>query len=144
MPNPPIAPEAPGHRRALPVYIGAGFVTVAGHYAVTIAAVELLGTAPLAASAAGFCVGAAIKYVLNYFVAFRSAEKHTAALAKFAVALAVLFALNALFFALLQQGLGLHYLVAQVLTTGLLIPPGYFLSRLWVFAARARGAQARC
>jgi putative flippase GtrA len=144
MAQPPAAPGTPGHRRALPVYIGAGFVAVAGHYATTIAAVELLRAPPLSASAAGFCVGAAIKYVLNYFLAFRSAEKHTVALTRFAIALGVLFALNALFFALLQQGLGLHYLVAQVLTTGLLIPPGYLLSRLWVFAAPRRGAQAGC
>jgi putative flippase GtrA len=142
MPNLPLAPDMPGHRRSLPVYIAAGFAAVAGHYSVTIAAVELLQVAPLAASAAGFCVGAAIKYVLNYFLAFRSIEKHRAALAKFAVALGILFALNALFFALLQQGLGLHYMVAQVLTTGLLIPPGYVLSRLWVFAAARGGAQA--
>lgn len=142
MSNPPIAPETPRHLRSLPVYIGAGFLTVAGHYAVTTSLVEVLHAPPLAASAAGFCVGAAIKYVLNYFVAFRSVETHRAALAKFAVALAILFVLNALFFALLHQGLGLHYLVAQVLTTGLLIPPGYLLSRLWVFAAARRGAQA--
>lgn len=131
----------PGHRRSLPIYIAAGFVTVAGHYATTIALVELLQVAPLAASAAGFCVGATIKYLLNYFVAFRSIEKHGAALAKFAVVLGVLFALNALFFALLHQGLGLHYMVAQVLTTGLLILPGYLMSRLWVFATTRRGAQ---
>jgi putative flippase GtrA len=132
----------PSHRRSLPIYIGAGFLSVGGHYAVTIAAVELAAAPPLAASAAGFCVGAAIKYALNYFVAFRSAEKHSAALPKFAVALGAMFALNALFFALLQQGAGLHYLVAQVLTTGLLIPPGYLVSRLWVFAPAH--AQARC
>jgi putative flippase GtrA len=142
MTTPPLAPEMPGHRRSLPIYIAAGFVTVAGHYATTISLVELLQVRPLAASAAGFCVGATIKDLLNYFVAFRSIEKHGAALAKFAVVLGVLFALNALFFALLHQGLGLHYMVAQVLTTGLLILPGYLMSRLWVFAATRRGAQA--
>jgi putative flippase GtrA len=144
MTRPPDKPAMPGHARSVPIYIGAGFLSVAGHYATTITAVELGGVVPLAASAAGFCVGATIKYVLNYFVAFRSAAKHSAALAKFAVAIAVLFALNAAFFALLQQGLGLHYMVAQVLTTGLLIPPGYLLSRLWVFAAARRAAQERC
>jgi putative flippase GtrA len=142
MSAPPPAPQTPGHGRSLPVYIAAGFVTVAGHYTVTIALVELAHAPPLAASAAGFCVGATIKYLLNYFVAFRSIEKHGAALAKFAIALGVLFALNALFFALLHQGMGMHYIVAQVLTTGLLIPPGYLMSRLWVFAATRRGAQA--
>jgi putative flippase GtrA len=142
MPNLPPAPATPGHRRSLPIYIGAGFLSVGGHYAVTIAAVELAGAPPLAASAAGFCVGAAIKYALNYFFAFRSAERHSVALVKFSVTLVVMFSLNALFFSLLQQGAGLHYMVAQVLTTGLLIPPGYLLSRLWVFAPDR--AQARC
>jgi putative flippase GtrA len=144
MSTPPVAPATPGHARSLPIYIGAGFVTVAGHYAVTITLVELAHAPPLAASAAGFCAGAAIKYVLNYFVAFRSVEKHGAALAKFAVTLGVLFVLNALFFALLHQVMGLHYIVAQVLTTGLLIAPGYLLSRLWVFAAARSSAQSRC
>ena len=142
MPNPPPAPATPGHRRSLPIYVAAGFLSTGGHYAVTIASVELADAPPLAASAVGFCVGAAIKYALNYFFAFRSAEQHSVALVKFAVTLGVMFTLNALFFALLHQVAGLYYIVAQVLTTGLLVPPGYLLSRLWVFApGRAR---ARC
>jgi putative flippase GtrA len=144
MSSPPAAPGTPGHHRALPVYIGAGFLSVAGHYATTIAAVELLHAPPLAASAAGFVVGATIKYFLNYFIAFRSDEKHAAALVKFLLAVALLFVLNALFFALLQQGLGLHYIVAQLLTTGLLIVPGYFISRMWVFAAARRAERGGC
>ena len=126
------------------MYVAAGFAAVGGHYATTIAGVEILDARPLAASAAGFCVGAVIKYLLNYFLAFRSAEKHSAALAKFAVTLAVFFALNALVFWVLHSGLGLHYIVAQVLTTGVLVLPGYFLSRLWVFAAERRAGRARC
>jgi putative flippase GtrA len=47
--------------------------------------------------------------------------------------LAILFALNTAIFALLNQLAGLHYVVAQVATTILLIAPGYVLSRLWVF-----------
>ena len=35
--------------------------------------------------------------------------------------------------AVFQRGLGLHYLVAQALTTILLIPPGYVIHRRWVF-----------
>lgn len=123
----------PAHRYSIPAYVGAGFIATGSHYATTVAAVELAGVAPLAASAAGFAVGAAVKYSLNYFVAFRSAERHAAALPRFAATLGALFALNAFFFALLHQGAGLHYMAAQVLTTALLVPPGYLLSRLWVF-----------
>jgi putative flippase GtrA len=132
MRNPNEAPM-PGHHYSVPMYIGAGGIATASHYAVTIAAVELLGAPPLAASAGGFAVGAAVKYFLNYFVAFRSGERHGVALPRFALTLAALFALNAGIFTLFQQVVGLHYMVAQVLTTILLIPPGYLLSRLWVF-----------
>lgn len=136
-------PETPGapprssliarHGRSFPVYVGSGGVATAGHYAVTIAAVELIGAAPVAASAAGFAVGAGVKYWLNYVVAFQSRARHAAAMTRYVVMLAVMLALNTLVFALLQRGLGLHYIVAQVLTTILLIPPGYVVSRHWVF-----------
>jgi putative flippase GtrA len=123
----------PRHRYSIPMYIGVGGVATASHYVTTIAAVELAGVQPLAASAAGFAVGAVVKYWLSYFVTFRSAQSHAAALPRFVVTLAILFAFNAAFFALFNQWLGLHYLVAQVLTTVALIPPGYIVNRLWVF-----------
>jgi putative flippase GtrA len=123
----------PGHRRSLPVYVGAGGIATASHYAVTIAAVEGLAVAPLAASMLGFAVGATVKYWLNYSIAFRSRTSHTRAVSRFVVALAMMFAMNAALFALLQRGLGLHYLLAQALTTILLIPPGYVIHRQWVF-----------
>lgn len=130
-------PAMPRHRYSIPMYLGAGGIATASHYVTTIALVELAGVAPLAASATGFAVGAGVKYWLNYFVAFRSAERHSAAVPRFAVTLVAMFALNAAFFTLFHQWLGLHYMFAQVLTTGMLIPPGYLMSRLWVF----RGAQ---
>ena len=125
----------PRHRYSIPMYIGAGGFATASHYATTIAAVELGGIVPLAASALGFGVGALVKYALNYFVAFRSAAPHSAAVPRFVVIVAVMFALNAAFFMVFHQWLGLHYMVAQVLTTIMLIPPGYLMSRLWVFRA---------
>lgn len=121
------------HRRSFPIYVGAGGAATASHYAVTIAAVEIASMAPLAASALGFSVGAAIKYWLNYSVAFRSRARHRRALTRFAVALGGMLAMNTLAFALLHGGLGLHYVLAQAITTVLLIPPGYVIHRQWVF-----------
>ena len=128
----------PRHRYSIPMYIGAGGIATASHYATTIALVELFAVLPLVASASGFAVGAAVKYVLNHRVVFRSAERHDAALPRFAVMLGVMFLLNAACFAALHQGAGLHYMVAQVMTTILLIPPGYLMSRLWVFRRAQR------
>jgi len=123
----------PGHRRSVPLYVGAGGIATACHYACTIAAVEWIGVPPLAGSVVGFTVGALVKYFLNYRYAFESDARHSAAMLRFLVYLAAMFLLNAALFASFQQGLGWHYMVAQVVTTILLIPPGYALSRLWVF-----------
>ena len=125
----------PAHRYSIPMYVGAGGIATASHYATTITAVELFGVMPLAASALGFAFGAVVKYWLNYSVAFRSTGPHAVALPRFAVMLGILFVLNAAFFALLHQAAGFHYMLAQVATTVMLIPPGYLLSRLWVFRA---------
>ena len=124
---------APRHRRSLPLYIGAGGVATASSYAVMIAAVEALGVAPVAASAAGYATGAAVKYWLNYSMAFQSRARHAPAVLRFAIALGGMMVLNTLVFALVERGLGLHYIVAQVITTILLIPPGYMIHRQWVF-----------
>jgi putative flippase GtrA len=120
------------HRRSLPAYVGSGGIATASHYGVTIASVELFGVAPIVATILGFATGALIKYGLNYTVAFRSRARHGRAAARYVVALFALLALNTLAFALLQ-GTGMHYLLAQALTTILLIAPGYVIHRQWVF-----------
>jgi putative flippase GtrA len=120
-------------RHSLPLYIGAGGIATVSHYAVTTAAVEAAQVRPILASIAGFSVGTVVKYWLNYSVAFRGSSRHSVASPRFAIALAVLFGLNAVIFAALNEGLKVHYLVAQVATTIILIGPGYWLHRQWVF-----------
>lgn len=121
------------HRRSLPIYVGSGGVATACHYAFTIFTVEVLGVNPVVASAGGFVVGAIAKYYLNYTYAFRSNLRHSHAMVRYVASLALLFVLNAAIFAALQEGMGVYYILAQVITTGILILPGYVLSRRWVF-----------
>ena len=120
-------------RHSLPLYIGAGGIATVSHYAVTAAAVEAAHVRPLLGSIAGFSVGTVVKYWLNYSVAFRGSSRHAVASPRFAIALAVLFGLNAVIFAVINEELNVHYLVAQVATTIILIGPGYWLHRHWVF-----------
>lgn len=103
------------------------------HYALALALAEIAGVRPLAATSAGFAAGAAVKYWINYKVAFRSSARHQAALSRFLMLLGIMWALNAAVFFLLADLLDVHYMLAQVLTTGVLILPGYLLSRHWVF-----------
>lgn len=133
MSRPTLQDSQVSHRRSVPVYIGAGGIATASHYAVAVVAVEWLHLPPLMATTAGFCVGAAVKYWLNYTAAFQSRAPHRQATPRFVIALLLFLALNTAVFWLLQSRLGLHYLLAQVITTIVLIPPGYVLHRAWVF-----------
>ena len=127
------ADRRPGHGRSFVLYVASGVASVATHYAFMIAAVELAAWRELVATSVGFMVGAVTKYVMNYFLAFRSEEPHGKAIPRFAVMILTLFAANAaIFWALHDQG-KLHYVVAQVITTGFLVPVGYLINRYWVF-----------
>jgi putative flippase GtrA len=126
-------PAAPSHLYSVPAYVVAGGIATGAHYATTIASVELAEITPLAGSCMGFCIGALVKYALNYSIAFRSEHGHAATGARFVAVLALMFAGNAAVFWVLNTQLGLNYVIAQVITTVVLIAPGYIVNRRWVF-----------
>src|SRR5688572_35980 len=86
-----------------------GCAAAVGHYGVLILLSEWAGVSPVLASGAGFVVGAAISYALNYQFVFRSGKDHAPTLAKFLTVATVGLALNSAIMALLASGLGLHY-----------------------------------
>jgi putative flippase GtrA len=97
-----------------------------------------LGMTEVAASCAGFVAGALVKYPLNYWMVFSSGEKHRVAVARFVVALAISFVANAAVLALLLRVLPVHYMVSQVLTTGIVLLLNYLLAKQWIFRAGGR------
>lgn len=116
-------------------YVASGLASTAAHYAVMVALVQWAGWWEVAASSAGFLAGAAVKYPLNYWVVFRSSADHGRALVRFAIGLAAGFALNGVILAALLATLDAHYLVSQVLTTGVVTVVNYLLARNWIFRA---------
>lgn len=117
-------------------YAASGLAATGAHYAVMVALVQWAGWWEVAASSAGFAVGAAVKYPLNYWVVFRSRAMHSQAIVRFAIGLAVGFALNGLVLAILLKSLDVHYLVSQVFTTGVVTMVNYVLARNWIFHVR--------
>lgn len=117
-------------------YAASGFAATGAHYLVMVALVHWAGWWEVAASSVGFLAGAAVKYPLNYWVVFRSSAAHGQAIVRFAIGLAIGFALNGAILALLLATLDVHYLVSQVLTTGTVTLVNYLLARNWIFHAR--------
>lgn len=111
--------------------VGAGGTLA--HYAVLIAVVEAGGLSPLAGAAGGFIVGGLVNYGLNRSVVFRSDRAHAEALPRFFIIAGTGLLWTLLLMAVMTDGLGIPYLAAQVLTTGILLVWHYLLNRIWTF-----------
>ncbi len=111
-----------------------GAVGSVAHYLLLIVLVELADSDAVITSMAGALLGAIINYLLNHRYTFRSDRRHREALPRFLAVAAVGFALNALLMWLGVDVAGLHYLLAQVLATVLVLVWNWLGNRLWTFA----------
>lgn len=110
-----------------------GLVGTAGHYAVLIGLVQSGIATPTVATTLGFAVGAVINYALNYRFTFASDRPHREALPRFLTVAATGAGLNYLVVRTGIDGFALHYMLAQVLATGLVLLWTFSINRLWTF-----------
>jgi putative flippase GtrA len=122
--------------RQIAAFTGVGVVAAAVHFGLLIGLVELSGAAPVPSTLAGYVGGGAVSYWLNRRHTYRSDRPHDEAGWRFAVVAAVGFGLTYLCMSLLHGRVGLHYLAAQVLTTGTVLVWSFFAHKLWTFAGR--------
>lgn len=114
-------------------FAGIGFIGTSAHYLTLVLMVEVAGMKAVFASVLGFGVGALFNYFFNYHITFRSKKLHQEALGKFfMVALAGLL-LNTLIMAMATEVFSLYYLLAQVISTGLVLIWNFTANRLWTF-----------
>jgi len=114
-------------------YAGVGSVGTLAHYLLLLLLVEGIGVSPYQGAIAGFLLGALVNYQLNHRFTFRSTQQHRDALPKFlfVVAIGVLF--TGALMAWATERLNIHYLIAQLITTALLLIFTFAVNRLWTF-----------
>lgn len=114
-------------------FSGVGAVGTLVHYSILIALVHGLAFGAIEASSAGFMAGALTNYLLNYRYTFTSNKRHQEAMTKFfVVALLGLF-FNGLIMSFCTHSLQLHYLVSQVIATGLVLLWNFTANHKWTF-----------
>ena len=114
-------------------FTGVGFVSAIGHYGLLIVLVQIAGVPAVPSSAAGALLGAAINYALNYRFTFRSSKRHRDAALKFAAVAGVGLVLNTVFMWVGIELIGAHYLLSQIVTTGLVLIWSFAGNRYWTF-----------
>ncbi|AZG11927.1 putative flippase GtrA [Cupriavidus metallidurans] len=112
-------------------FLGAGATATALHYAALIALVSF-GAPALPASAAGSVVGLLSHYFISSRWVFVRAHSERAAFVRFILVSVLAFLLNSI---LMWAGLavGLHYLIAQIASTLLVMLVNYVLHANWTF-----------
>jgi putative flippase GtrA len=111
----------------------AGGIATSLHYVVLILLVQAAGIDPVAASGAGFGLGAVSNYLLNYRYTFASTRNHSDAFARFIAVALVGMLLNLLVMSVCIHGMQINYLLAQVVATGLVLIWSFSANRLWTF-----------
>ena len=116
---------------------GVGAVSAVGHYGLLILLVQAFAADPVPASAAGALLGAWINYSLNYRFTFKSSQRHRDAIVKFAVVALTGLILNTAFMWIAVDLLHLHYIIGQLVTTGLVLVWSFLGNRHWTFHKRS-------
>jgi putative flippase GtrA len=118
-------------------FIGVGCLSAIGHYGALIVLVQGLDVEPVRASVAGALLGAWINYTLHYRYTFQSKKRHRESVAKFAVVATGGLLLNTLFMWIGVDILRAHYLLSQIITTGLVLLWSFGANRHWTFHENA-------
>jgi putative flippase GtrA len=95
--------------------------------------VSVFAVKPSLASVAGAILGASVNYLLNYHFTFASTMAHRVTAPRFAVVAGISVVLNGVGMWFATSKLGLHYLIAQLGCTGLVLAVGYLINAAWTF-----------
>ncbi len=122
--------------KGLSRYAAVGAVATACHYALLVVLVEAAGVVPGLSALAGAVLGGVVAYLGNRRYTFSFSEVgHARAMPRFAAVAAAGAVLNGLIVGA-GAALGVHYLLAQVLATVLVMLATYQLNRIWTFDSR--------
>ncbi len=114
-------------------FAGVGAIGTLVQYVVLIGLAQITDISPVLTSAAGFVLGAFVNYILNYRYTFRSTKNHREAMTKFMAVALVGLILNTFIMAVATEYFTLHYLLAQILATGLVLIWNFSVNLLWTF-----------
>jgi putative flippase GtrA len=111
----------------------AGAVGTALQYAILVSLVQFARAPAVAASTVGAIAGALVNYVLNHRWTFASDRTHEHALPRFAAVALAGIAINAIVMGTMLSLVGVHYLVAQIVATGVVFVVSFLVNRAWTF-----------
>ncbi len=118
----------------------AGLAGTVAHYAVLFSLAEFANIGPVAASGWGALTGLAVNYLLNNGPDLKNGHCHWRTFPQFAIVTGLGLGLNLALMALLVNRLGIYYMLAQVLVTGVVLVWVFIGNRWWTFPSPDQAA----
>ena len=115
-------------------FFGVGLVAAVTHYGVLIWLVEMEGIPAIPATLVGYVLGGLVSYGLNRVVTFAATRSHAEAGWRFAIVAGVGFFLTWGLMGLIHGRWGVPYILAQILTTGIVLCWSFVAHKYWSFA----------
>jgi putative flippase GtrA len=102
-------------------------------YGLLIVFVERLMIEAVIASASSYALSSIFNYLMNYYFTFSSGADHGKSSIKFAVVAIIGLALNTCTMYLFVNMLNIHYVLSQVVATGVVLFWNYFVHKNWTY-----------
>ncbi len=110
-----------------------GLCAAAAHYGLLIFLVEIVHATVVPATLAGYVAGGIVSYVLNRRHTFKSGRPHEEATWRFMLVAGVGFGITYALMHLFVETLTLPYLLAQLVTTGIVMLWSFTAHKFWTF-----------
>ncbi|MEC5216784.1 putative flippase GtrA [Actimicrobium sp. GrIS 1.19] len=122
--------------RQFGIYALVGAAGTLVHYSILLLLVEQFRFHAITGSIVGSVAGAVINFILNHRVTFRSTAAYSKTAPSFFAIAAVSLLLNAALMYVLVDLFSVRYIVAQLVTTSLILSSNYFLNAILTFGAK--------
>ncbi len=114
-------------------FLSVGAIATICHYLLLIMLVEVFSVRVLIASTAGAILGGIINYVLNRKMTFQSNIAHKTVVPKFIIVALFAIVMNGLLMKFFTEIVFIPYIIAQCITTVMLITITFGLNKVWSF-----------
>ncbi len=122
--------------RQISMFAVVGVAAAIAHYGVLVGLVELAHWSAVPATLAGYVAGGILSYWLNRSHTYESDRPHEEAGWRFAVVAGVGFCLTWVCMHVIHDRFGIHYLLAQILTTGIVLVWSFGAHKMWTFGPK--------
>lgn len=116
-------------------FTGTGAIATGIQYTLLLLLAEIIGVSPVLASALGYGISSVANYLMKYHWVFASEHAHRRTAPRYALISAIGLSLNTGLMALGTQHTDWHYLLVQILVTGIVLIWNFAANALWTFGA---------